>query len=368
MTRPCVNRKVPAIRNFGIQGAKATRIGAPISGESGGTIGTRATMVAPDELRGGRSRMPFDESRELASPTGATLNLLVRHADRPTRGVVHVSHGLSEHAGRYARFADALAAAGFDTYTHDHRGHGRTLAPDAPRGRFAASGGVGKVMADIGAVDALIARERPGLPFIRFGHSMGGIVALNSVLGRSDHLAGAAVWNANFSPGLLGRLGQAILAWERFRLGSDVPSRILPKLTFQDWDSKIPDRRTQADWLSRDPAEVDKFIADPLCGWDASISMWQDIFSMAFAGADDRCFATVRRGLPFHLVGGGADPSTVNGKAVEELAARMRGMGFSDVATRVWPGTRHEGLNDINRDQITANFIEWAERAAGKVA
>jgi alpha-beta hydrolase superfamily lysophospholipase len=310
--------------------------------------------------------MPFDESRTLATPTGAALHLLVRRADAPARGVVHICHGLAEHAARYARFADALAAAGFHTYAHDHRGHGRTIAPDAPRGRFAASGGVEKVLGDIEAVHGLIATEHPDLPLIIFGHSMGGIVSLNSVLRRSNHLAGAAIWNANFSPGLMGRLGQAILAWEKFRLGSDVPSRLLPKLTFQDWGRKIPDSRTAADWLSRDRAEVDKYVADPLCGWDASVAMWQDIFQMVVSGADDRNFSSARLDLPFHLAGGGADPSTVGGKAVEELAGRMRRMGFSKVICRVWPQTRHEGLNEVNRDEITADFIEWANGVAGR--
>jgi alpha-beta hydrolase superfamily lysophospholipase len=193
-----------------------------------------------------------------------------------------------------------------------------------------------------------------------FGHSMGGILTLNAALRRSDHLSGVAVWNANFSPGIMGRTGQGILAWERFRLGSDVPSRILPRLTFHDWGIKIPNHRTIFDWLSRDPAEVDKYISDPLCGWNASVSMWQDIFRMVFAGADDRNFASIRRDLPFSLVGGGADPSTVEGAAVDELAERMRRMGFSRIDTKIWPETRHEGLNDINRDEIAAGFVEWA--------
>jgi alpha-beta hydrolase superfamily lysophospholipase len=300
--------------------------------------------------------------REFASPTGAVLSQTVTMADGKPVGVVQVNHGMAEHSARYDRFADALAAAGFHVYVHDHRGHGRTKAVDAVPGRFAASDGVEKLLADIDAIHDQIAVEQPGLPLIIFGHSMGGIVALNSVLRRSSHLAGAAIWNANFSPGLLGRVGQAILAWEKFRLGSDVPSRILPKLTFQDWAKKIPNHRTSADWLSRDPTEVDKYVADPLCGWDASVSMWQDVFKMVFTGGDDRSFASVRRDLPFHLAGGGADPSTVNGKAVEELAARMRNMGFSNLVSKVWPETRHESLNDINRDEVTADFIGWAKR------
>ena len=101
----------------------------------------------------------------------------------------------------------------------------------------------------------------------------------------------AAIWNANFSAGLLGRVAQALLALEQFRLGSDVPSRILPRLTFQDWARKVPERRTEFDWLSRDPAEVDKYVADPLCGWDASVSMWQDVFGFVFHGADDATFS-----------------------------------------------------------------------------
>ncbi|MBS3649149.1 alpha/beta hydrolase [Pseudaminobacter sp. 19-2017] len=306
--------------------------------------------------------MPFDARTVLFSPTGAQLNLYIKRAAEHAIGVVHINHGLAEHAARYARFAEALAGAGFHVYAHDHRGHGETTAPGAPEGRFAQEHGVDKMLADVSHVHHFISQEHPGLPLIIFGHSMGGIVALNSVLKRSDHLAGAAIWNANFSPGLLGRLGQALLGWERFRLGADVPARIVPRLTFQAWNGAVPNRRTSADWLSRDQVEVDKYVADSLCGWLPSVSMWQDIFRMVFTGADDRNFASIRRNLPFHLVGGGADPSTNFGKAVEQFAARMRRMGFSNLTSRTWPQTRHEGLNDLNRDEITADFIKWATK------
>ena len=79
---------------------------------------------------------------------------------------------------------------------------------------------------------------------------------------------------------------------------------MIPKLTFQAWAKQMPDRRTEFDWLSRDPVEVDKYVADPLCGWDASVSMWSDVFRFVFFGADDRNFESVRKDLPFNLVGG----------------------------------------------------------------
>jgi len=304
--------------------------------------------------------MAFDERRSLASPTGAAINVYMRASRGPAIGIVHVSHGLAEHAARYGRFAQGLTAAGFHVYAHDHRGHGYTTAPDAPLGRFAARDGVARVLDDMDAVHAHIGAAHPRLPLILFGHSMGGLVALNFVLRRSKHLAGAAIWNANFSAGILGQVALMVLAWERFRLGSDMPSRILPRMTFQDWGRKITNHRTLFDWLSRDPAEVDAYIDDPLCGWDASISMWRDIFAMVMKGADDAAFATVSRDLSLNLVGGGADPSTERGRAVEALAGRMRRMGFSNLVSTIYPQTRHEGLNDINRDEITADFIDWA--------
>jgi alpha-beta hydrolase superfamily lysophospholipase len=178
-------------------------------------------------------------------------------------------------------------------------------------------------------------------------------------------VAGAAIWNANFSAGALGRVAQAILAWERFRLGSDVPSRLLPKLTFQAWAKQVPEARTPFDWLSRDPAEVDAYVADPLCGWDASVSMWQDVFRLIFAGADDATLGRIRRDLPVTVVGGEKDPATDGGKATERFAGRMQRLGFSNLSSRVYAGTRHESLNEVNRDQVTADFADWVEKVAG---
>ena len=302
------------------------------------------------------------EPTDLPSPTGATLRLYTRAAEGTPRGVVQINHGLAEHAARYARFAAALAARGFHVLAHDHRGHGATRAPDAPPGRFAATGGAASVLADVDAVHDRIAAEHPGLPVIVFGHSMGGLIALNWLMRGSGRVRAGAVWNANFSAGLLGRLGQALLRYETFRLGADVPSRILPKLTFQDWAKKVPDARTAFDWLSRDAAEVDQYVADPLCGWDATVSMWRDVFDLIFSGADDANLGRIRRDLAVHLLGGEKDPATDGGKAVADLARRMRSQGFADVTEVNLPGTRHESLNEVNRDETTERFIAWAER------
>lgn len=307
--------------------------------------------------------MRFERQMKLGSPTGALLNLYVKQATAHGRAVVQINHGLAEHALRYQRFADFLSERGFHVYAHDHRGHGFTTAPEAPSGRFAERDGGEKVVADVAAVLELIAREHPRLPVILFGHSMGGLIAVNFLLAHSARVHAAAIWNANFSAGLESRAALALLAWERFRLGSDVPSRLLPKLTFRAWAKAIPGHKTPFDWLSRDAAEVAKYIADPLCGVDASVSMWRDVFGFIFTGADDRNFSGIRRDLPLYLVGGEKDPATDGGKAVARLAQRMRRLGFSNLVSRIYAETRHESLNEVNRSVIMDDFVKWADEA-----
>jgi alpha-beta hydrolase superfamily lysophospholipase len=307
--------------------------------------------------------MEFAEQTTLQSPTGAALRLYSTHPDDRPVGIVQINHGLAEHAARYARFAGVLAARGFATYAHDHRGHGHTKAPGAPLGSFGPEPMAANVVADVLAVHDEIARRHPGIPVIAFGHSMGALVAMNFVLAHSDRIAGAAIWNGNFTAGILGRLARAVLAWERFRLGSDVPSRVLPRLTFEAWARQENDGRTTFDWLSHDHAEVDAYICDPLCGWNASVGMWKAVFDMAAAGADDRNFSLIRRDLPFNLVGGSADPESERGKSVTALAERLRRMGFSNLVSTIYPDTRHESLNEVNRGVIMEDFVGWAARS-----
>ncbi|MCX7306018.1 MAG: alpha/beta hydrolase [Hyphomicrobiales bacterium] len=305
--------------------------------------------------------MAFQAQRRIDSPTGASLNLYTRLADGPPRAVIQINHGLAEHALRYQRFAEFLGKRGFHSYAHDHRGHGFTTAADAPPGRFAMTSGGDKVIADVAAIHEMIGREHPGLPVILFGHSMGGLIATKFLQAHPHTVAGAAIWNANFSAGLAGRAALAILAWEKFRLGSDVPSRLLPRLTFHAWGAKVPGHATPFDWLSRDPDEVRKYIDDPLCGWDASVSLWRDLFGFIFAGADDSRFSAVPRGLPINLVGGQKDPATDGGKAVESFARRLRRIGFSNLNSTVYADTRHESLNEVNRNVIMEHFADWVD-------
>ncbi|WP_105382570.1 alpha/beta fold hydrolase [Neorhizobium alkalisoli] len=303
----------------------------------------------------------FDETRQLASPTGASLAYHHQPGAEPVTAILLVCHGLAEHSKRYKPFAEAMADHGFHVYAFDHRGHGETAAPDAPLGRFARRDGVRLVSEDVKAMRDMAARNHPGLPVLLFGHSMGGLIALNAAIDHPDSYDAVAVWNSNFNPGMAGRAAQVILLAEKALKGSDVPSGLLPKLTFDAWGRSIPGRRTTFDWLSHDREIVDAYIADPLCGFDASVSLWLDLFEMTFRAP--KLIGRLRTDLPVHLIGGAEDPATNNGREILWLSEHLKKSGLLNVTTKIWPATRHETLNDTVRARAAAEFAAWAKAA-----
>ena len=304
--------------------------------------------------------MAFSEINRLASPSGASVAYRHEPAVGTARGVLMICHGLVEHAGRYRRFAQAMAAQGLEVYAHDHRGHGRTKADDAPIGRFAWKDGVDKVMADVMAMRMMVGERHPGLPVILFGHSMGGLIALNTAVSHPDSFEALSVWNSNLNPGIMGRVAQVILRIEKMLKGSDVPSAILPKATFRIWNSKMPEKRTSADWLSHDKAAVDAYVEDPLCQFEASVSLWQDVFEMSYRGP--KLISRLPKNLPILLVSGNEDAATNNGREIVWLAGQFRSAGFTDVTDRIYPGMRHETLNEIGWEVPAADFAAWTRK------
>lgn len=308
--------------------------------------------------------MKFTKS-QLTSPTGAKLQLYQVRAKGSAKAVIQISHGMSEHIGRYERFANVLAKGNYHVVAHDHRGHGLTTAPDAPQGTFAKQNGLQKVIADIDAVNDEIRKLHPELPIIYFGHSMGAIIGLNYCIQHSDKIAASALWNSGVDGGLLLNLYGFLLRIERMFKGSDVPSQIAKKLAFEDWNSKFKPNRTQSDWLTRDETEVDLYIADPLCGFDASNGLWSDLLQGIKTGADNNALAKIRNDLPMHLLAGGKDPCSDNGRAVGRLHIRLKKAGIKDMEMRLHKENRHEALNELNRDDVMQEFVEWLDARFG---
>lgn len=306
----------------------------------------------------------FDDQISLQSPTGALLNLRIAHAKALPRGIVLVQHGLAEHTLRYGRMAGELAAAGFAVYAHDHRGHGSTSALDAPLRRFAQRNGPKKLVADCHAVRLHAEIEYSGLPVVVFGHSMGGLIAMNYGLRHSAGLSGLGLWNSGFAYGLQEQLAVAALAVEKMLKGSDTVSLIFAKATTEAWAASITPRRTRADWLTHDEKAVDAFLSDPLCGWIPTISMAADLIALVKSGTDGARRGGLPASLPVHCLGGSDDPSTKGGRLVGMLADTLRLSGSRDVLTEIVEGARHEALNEVEpyRGHAVASLFAWLDR------
>lgn len=294
------------------------------------------------------------------SPTGAKLATFEMSPTGEVRGVVQINHGLAEHAARYERFAMFLADKGWATIAHDHRGHGHTTAPDGEARLYAYEDGWTKVVADVHAVNAHIASKYEGTPVICFGHSMGGVVAMNYALRHPEKISGCAIWNSNIDRGAAGLL--KLVAGLGARLSRPTaPAGLIDALTFKGWSKAFKADRPEFGWLSRDLDEVDKYVADPLCGWTASWSLWKDFASGIAYSADERNWTNTPRALPFHLVGGTDDPATNKGKAIEALGKRLRRSGFG-ATQEILEGFRHETLNEKGREAVMDRFAAWLSK------
>jgi alpha-beta hydrolase superfamily lysophospholipase len=282
------------------------------------------------------------------------------------RAVVQIVHGLAEHAGRYARLAQALNAAGYAVYANDHRGHGRTAKSTDELGFFAEQDGWRRCVDDLWRVNRHLAATHPRRPIILLGHSMGATLVEQFIGEHGEALAGVVLCGANGKPTAKAAMGRQITRAERLRLGARGRSKLVQSLTFDAFNKKFAPSRTAFDWLSRDPAEVDKYVADPLCGFAATIQLWVDMLDgwAAVSRAEHR--RRVPRELPIYVIAGGRDPVSGDthqlGPWLEEYGAE----GLTNLEHRFYPEARHELFNETNRDEVTRELIAWLEKAIAR--
>jgi len=307
------------------------------------------------------------EQTSLLQAGDSAVHVYTWEPDAPESGssaspvaVLQIIHGMGEHAARYARLAQALTARGWAVIAHDQRGHGQTAHSVRDLGFFADEGGWAKVVADARAVSES-ARERwPDAPLAVLGHSMGSYV-LQSLLFQHDDYAAVVISGSTLNTGLLVNVGRQIAKVERWRLGPRGVSWLLQRLSFGTFSRAIDDRRTDFDWLSRDPAEVDKYIDDPLCGFPSTTGLWVDLLETFRELEKPENVAKIRSDLPIRFMSGSEDPVNEGGTGFEKLVSLYRERGFDELSAELVEGARHELLNETNRDEITADLIAWLE-------
>ena len=260
-------------------------------------------------------------------------------------GIVQIAHGMGEHSFRYAPLAEFLNEAGYHVFANDHRGHGRSAKGRESLGDFGSAGWNGLV-ADMATLTRLARTREGALPVILLGHSMGSFAAQQYVLDHSALIAGLVL------------SGSAAMD----KLPID-PSREADLTAF---NAAFEPARTQHDWLSRDPAAVDAYEADPLCGFGINKKAIETMAASAIRLVDPSALAQIRKDLPIYIFAGDKDPINHDLEWLKPLAERYRAAGIGNVSEKYYPGGRHEMLNETNRDEVMRDLVSWLQKTIAK--
>ncbi|MCP5266327.1 MAG: alpha/beta hydrolase [Burkholderiaceae bacterium] len=270
----------------------------------------------------------------------------------PARAMVLISHGMGEHGRRYRQTAAHLNSNGLHVFAHDHRGHGQREL-DAGRAGDLGAGGFEALVDDIALVCSALRARHPALPLVLLGHSMGSFAAQIFVT-RHSALIDALV--------LSGSAALDLRETQRRRTESN-PA---PVRRLESYNAAIPDARTPFDWLSRDPAVVDAYLADPLCGHSLDVASRRTMVEAALRAARPDLLRAIAPSLPVLILSGECDPVNDSLRWHDPLVARYQALGLDEVSARVYPGARHEILNETNRDEVHADLVAWIDRVSAR--
>lgn len=285
-----------------------------------------------------------DDTFSITGSDGLAIHTYFWSGDSDAKAAVQIAHGMGEHAGRYHRFAEALVDAGYVVYANDHRGHGFTAGSSEMHGNLGEAGWQGLVD-DIAALGRRIRQDHPEIPLVVFGHSMGSFALQQFLVDHSGEID-AAILSGTSAIDVIGA-------------GIDPDAEV----DLSAFNAPFEPAPTEYEWLSRDRAEVDAYVADEACGFGVDAAGARGMLAGTAVASDPAELAGIRPDLPILLVSGDADPLAGGGELIELVAQRYRDAGVADVSVALYPGARHEILNEINRDEVTADVLTWLDRA-----
>ena len=277
------------------------------------------------------------------------------------RGVIQIVHGVAEYAARYDELAKVFTDHGFVVVGEDHMGHGGSISEQIPQGCFA--GGWKTVVSDTYRLLRMTKEDYPDLPYIIYGHSMGSFITRTLLYTYPEAgLKAAVISGTGWTNPVVLAAGRAVCKLEARKLGMNGVSPTIGKLMFGSYTKDLGEVRTPFDWLSRDPAEVDKYIADPLLGFDTSIGLAYEMLGGIGMNQKKANLDKMPKNLPVLFVSGSMDPVGANGKGVEQTVRAFRAAGMQDVTLKLYEGGRHEMHNEINREELHKDVLEFLEK------
>ena len=304
--------------------------------------------------------MPSFQDFYFQSSTGRTsIHALKCVPDSKPRAVVQIAHGIAEHIDRYRPFMEFLADNGFVVAGNDHLGHGKSIRVPEEQGFFAEKDGWWRVVDDMDKLHDIMSNEYPELPYVLFGHSMGSFLTRTYLIKHPDKYDGVILSGTGHqSPALVlgGNAAASVMAKLNGAMGDGAK---LDSLAFGTYLNKIENPRTKFDWLSRDTEQVDKYIADPLCGFVGKIGLYRDMMQGIKFITDKKNIAQMNKEKPVYFMSGVGDPVGDYGKGVERAYKAFCDAGLHDVFMRLYPGGRHEMLNETNKEQVYQDILSW---------
>ena len=282
------------------------------------------------------------------------------------KAVLQIIHGIAEFVERYEDFANYLNKQGILVVAEDHMGHGQSINNGGIQGYF--HGGWFAAVADSYKLLEDTKQEFPQVPYILFGHSMGSFMARTILCKYPDSGIDAAIicgtgWQPAFALPALAKVIDTIAR----KNGEEKPNETLQNMVFGSYNKKVEHPRTEFDWLSRDKAQVDAYIAHPLCGFTASAGLLRDMMlGIAYIERKDSLSA-MKKDLPVFFIAGGDDPVGSYGKGVRRAADAFKKAGMTDVSVRLYPLGRHEILNEINKEEVYEDVTRWIASKIDKI-
>ena len=277
------------------------------------------------------------------------------------RGVVQIIHGISEHMGRYDHVARFLNENGFLVCGEDHLGHGRTVS-DGRYGYFAARGGWDFVVRDIRRLREIEGEKYTGIPYFLMGHSMGSFLARTYLIRWPGTVDGAVLSGTGQEAAPLVAFGRGASNLLCALCGPEHVSGLIYRLSLGSYSRPFRRDGGTGSWLSQDPEMVESNRRDPLCSFRPTVSMFRDMMEgLEFIGSGSN-LAKMDPETPIYFFSGDRDPVGSMGKGVRKVEEMFRCAGCRDVTVKLYPGGRHEMLNEVNRSEVLEDLLAWLEK------
>lgn len=281
--------------------------------------------------------------------------------DEEPRAIVQIIHGIAEYIDRYDEFMSFLADNGIIAVGTDHLGHGKSIESEEQTGFFAYDNGWDYVVRDEEVLRLAMHENYPELPIIVFGHSMGSFMARTLLIRYPDAFNAAIIsGTGNQSAALVNGglfMGNLVTGLK----GAHHYSKFLNNLAFGSYNKIYDNPKTEYDWLSRDEANVQKYIDDPLCGFIPSCSLFRDMMTGVKFITNKKNLTAMNKDMPVYFMSGDMDPVGECGKGVQKAYNNFLEAGMKDVSIKLYPGGRHEMLNEINKDEVYTDILAWLD-------